>query len=158
VPRRDRIRAVGTNFKGGLMKKLIIIILCLMFAGCAVINKPLMENTDKEIRAQIEYGKFICKNWPFWSAIIRSGFGEERLDLEEMLPVKSFVDEMDALVVARSGMDIEEIDIDTPIEYSMHDAGSAIGMHFRAAWPTVLALIRQYAPNILDLLPTVLLL
>jgi len=122
---------------------LIVAVLSVTLAGCQIGRQIAIDVSVEEVQnAEMcrEVAKNYLKIWPIQSGFIRGALGS-RID---ELPVQAIeaMDELDDLVAETQ-------------DYSDYELGYSLGLRVRLLSEIVLQALKQYAPDVIDLLPIV---
>ena len=129
------------------MKKFMALglVLCLLLgSGCAFFRRSALRLSEEDLK-NAEVSRTIAKNclktWPLNSGFIRKALGSsiDKLPKEAV----TAMDELDTLAAKKE-------------ELTDKEAGEVLGLKVIFAGSLVREAVKQYAPDILDLLPAVL--
>lgn len=126
------------------LQLIIVVVLLVTLAGCQLVRQSAIDISKEEVK-NLETCREIAVNylsiWPMQSGFIRGALGS-RID---ELPTQA-VDAMDELdLLAAEAQD-----------QSDYELGLSLGLRVRLLSSIVMQVLKQYAPDVIELLPIVL--
>jgi len=127
------------------MKNVLIILVCVSLCGCAVLRKSAVDISKEEVK-NTDTAREVATNylliWPMQSGFIKGALGP-RLD---ELPTQ----------VVEAISELDELSAKDPNEIDDYDRGLSLGLRVRLLGAVVREALKQYAPDVLELLPLIL--